>query len=743
MAMGSSHLLQPHFPSSSSSSSSFSSHSHSHSIFFYFKNIDTKRKKRPTILACSRQEDPDDIIFSRKRAVLFVGISVLPFLQLRARALDTSFTKEIELKSLEEKQKEELAIQRYKPPNPFLSLLNGLGIFGTGVLGAFYALTLKEKKAAETTMEYMTDKLKENEATIVSLEKNFEAKLLSKQEEFSKQLREAKEEQQVLVNQLNSANSTITGLGQELKNEKRIIEELNARIGGLGANLSKAEEDKKALEGEMEEKLNSIEVLQNKINLLSIELKDKEENVQSLSSLLAEKELEVKNLNSTYKETKDELAKAERDTKALKDELLKVIKELESKNLVVDELNSTVSSLMFEKDESNKKLNAVQKEYNDLKSSSEKKAALDAVLLREREDELGRLKEKLELAQNEVRGSQAIIADLIQAREDLRKKLDTELNNVKNLKHELQNSQEALGKFRNEASHLAKELEQSRSKCTVLEAEVSRIEAEFAKATETMQKGLENAKQSGEELAGEIMALKEQLRKSKEDLQIASLDLGALTIERNSAQEELVDVYKKVEVTANELIEEKKVASSLSKELENLQNQVMKDKEARKSLERDLEEATKSLDEMNRNALILSGELEIANTRIASLEDDKEALYKSLTEQKNASKEAQENMEDAHNMVLKLGKERESLEKKAKKLEEELASAKGEILRLRSKINSSKTVPNEQEHSQKGEAINSSTALPNEQASQKGEAEEKVTVTAKRGGRRRRTGSQQ
>ena len=128
---------------------------------------------------------------------------------------------------------------------------------------------------------------------------------------------------------------------------------------------------------------------------------------------------------------------------------------------------------------------------------------------------------------------------------------------------------------------------------------------------------------------------------------------------------------------------------------------------------------------------MLSGELEIANSRIFSLEDEKQVLYKSLTEQKNASKEAQENMEDAHSMVLKLGKERESLEKKAKKLEEELASAKGEILRLRSKINSSKT------------ETNSSKTLPEEEQPKKAEAEEKVSITAKRGGRRRRAASLQ
>lgn len=37
--------------------------------------------------------------------------------------------------------------------NPFLSLLNGLGIFGAGVLGALYALARKEKKETDEILQ--------------------------------------------------------------------------------------------------------------------------------------------------------------------------------------------------------------------------------------------------------------------------------------------------------------------------------------------------------------------------------------------------------------------------------------------------------------------------------------------------------------------------------------------------------------------------------------------------------------
>ncbi|KAE8656963.1 hypothetical protein F3Y22_tig00116997pilonHSYRG00699 [Hibiscus syriacus] len=153
---------------------------------------------------------------------------------------------------------------------------------------------------------------------------------------------------------------------------------------------------------------------------------------------------------------------------------------------------------------------------------------------------------------------------------------------------------------------------------------------------------------------------------------------------RDILQWELVDVYKKAETAANDLTEEKAVVSSLKKEQQALEKQILKDKEERKSLETDLEEATKSLDE----------DIESSNAKISGIEDEKMVLYRTLTQQKNASKEAQENMEDAHKLMISLGKERDN-GKQVKKLEDELASAKGEILRLRSQINSSDVLVND------------------------------------------------
>ncbi|MBA0829833.1 hypothetical protein Goarm_014411 [Gossypium armourianum] len=745
------------------------------SVSFNIRNGETKRKRRKKRnfrppMACLTHEDPNDDVSGKRRAVLLVGISILPLLQLRSQALEISTLRRErprKSKSLEEGTRElptevateesdvnkpeesQIAVFELNKPeesrkleeswgdsrsNPFLSLLNGLGVLGASVLGALYALVQKEKNTNNEILEsfainlafigkmQIKIELQEKEVAIIMMEKDFESKLLIEREERTKQLKEAKEEQLALRDQLNSANSTITGLGCELNNEKRLIEKLKVQIDSLQNNLSEVREEKRSLKQELKEKLNSVDVLREKVNLLGSELNDKEVSIQKLSTLLAGKESEFKNLITTYKQTEEELGKAHLEIERLKEELQRSRSELESESSLVDELNARVSSLLVERDNSMREFLSLQEEYNDLKLSSENKAVADAKLLGERENEIRLLKEKLELALNDVSENKTIAADLNKEKESLERALEMELHGGKNLKEELLLVEETLSKSRSEVSYLSEQLKQSRIHCKELESDVSRVTTKFYEAKERLQANLDEAKQNGVVLAGELTTTKELLKKTLEERQTFSRELTSMTENRNTLQRELIDAYKRVEAISSDLKEEKTHVSSLNQERQALENQIVKDKEARKSLKTNLEEATNSLDEVNQKILKLSRDLEIANAKISSLEDEKMVLYKTLTEQKNASKEARENMEDAHSIVMTLNKERESLEKRVKKLEEELASAKGEILRLRSRINSSK-------------------APVNDQPQQKDETETKVTVSARKS--RRKKGSSQ
>ena len=97
----------------------------------------------------------------------------------------------------------------------------------------------------------MSSKLKDKEELIVSLKKNYELKLLNKQEEQAKLVEKAKEEQLALINQLNSINITINRLGREVKNERSLIEDLKLQIGQLKTEVPKTVIDNKDVENNL------------------------------------------------------------------------------------------------------------------------------------------------------------------------------------------------------------------------------------------------------------------------------------------------------------------------------------------------------------------------------------------------------------------------------------------------------------------------------------------------------------
>lgn len=625
-----------------------------------------------------------------------MGFSVIPVLKLTAKAFESWPQDGSDLKTVEQDQRAEQKHQGDASRNPFVALLSEIGILGSGVLGALYMLSLKEKATSDATVESLRTKLKEKEAAIASMERKFESDLMNEEKMRNQQVTKFREEQQSLVSKLKSANDTVVGLGLELQKERKVIGELKATVDGLQIDLVKAREDKKEIQEKLTENLESLAVLQEKTNFLSGEIKDKDDNIQNLSSALAGKEMELEKLNSIYQQLQDQFAGLNSENEELKDKLLKNENELEVKTAAVDYLNGQVGMLTAEKEESKRKFDAIKVEYNDLKSSSMKKSAEDAELLEKQKLELQKLEEQLESTLSELSRSKLQIAGISKERDDLRNMLDVELKKLESLEQELQITLVNLEKSRNGASELASQLQLSRELCLELEVEVSKVRADYAETKETLQKKAEEARRGAEVLAGELTSVKGLLKEKTEEILNVSNELAAVVQTRDELQKELVDVYKKAESTANNLNEEKAIVASLSKELKALDARLSKESEARKSLDRNLEEATRSLNEINQNALILSRELELANSQISSLEGEKDALYKSLAEQKQVSQEARENLEDARSLIRQLGQERESWEKRAKKLDEELAAAKGEILRLRSHVNLSKTNVNDQ-----------------------------------------------
>ncbi|KAK9054699.1 hypothetical protein SSX86_025778 [Deinandra increscens subsp. villosa] len=734
LAMGGSPPL--HSPSYHPLFPSISSSSHPRPLYSCHRRPHDFSKARK-VYSCIQNHDHNDDVSCQRRSILFMGISFLPFLNLKARALENLAPDESGMFELNLFFNIFITfppnlLAEYASSNPLLTLLNGLGIIGSGVLGAFYALDQKEKSANIATIESMNTKLAEMEAAIVSMQKSYGSKVQKLKEEKDEQIRKSNQEKQSLMGQLSSANNTVTELGQELQKEEKMIQDLKNQINCLTPDLKKAADDEKELQMQLKDKLFSIGVLQERINLLKSEIKGKEDNLANVSSALAVKESEFKKLSSMYEETVAELTRSKSTIESLKQEIFELEKEIELKSSNLDGLNAQISSLRHKKDVIFRELESYKSEYNELKIYSEKQADSDAKLLEESGKKLEELQEKVELT--EMMKKEESITMLSYIRDNIRKAIDSEVERVKEVENELQATQKTLEDTRNEAAELSGRVEHSQDTGKNLEEALSRVQTEFSESKTALHKNIDSLKQTAEMLTTELGSTKDAYVKAKEKLNQMSVEIQEISGNRDSLSKELAQAVEKLENAVHELEEEKKNVGSLTKEVNSLKAQMWEDNESRKSMESDLEEATKAFGEMSQNTKTLSQELEISKTKISGLEDEKEVLYRSLDEQKRAIQEARENMEDAHSVIVKLGKERENSEKKRDKLEKELAAAKGEILRIRSELSYSK--PTEMEI-KKGAEENA------EEVNKKGSEDGKPAAVKKKVGRRKKVVSQQ
>ncbi|XP_073296875.1 MAR-binding filament-like protein 1-1 isoform X2 [Primulina huaijiensis] len=716
------------------------------------RNALCRRKKRAA-MAFLLQENSKQSDICARRAILFMGFGLVPFLGTRADAVDgyvvgwnrrgrarngrsientesrsqentesmliqenTELRTQESTKSRTEESAElgtqesaELKTQDRIPnteqtikenaspaPHPTFSVINSIGVLSSGVLAALYSSTTKEKATSDATIESVKNKLKEKEAAITNMEKEFESNMLKNEEARKQDFVKTNEMQQSLINRLNSANGTITNLGKQVQNERRLNQALITQVENLERNLSKSQDEKRELQIPMQEKLDSVAALQEKIRVLSSEITVKEDDLQNFDYKVVEKERECDELRSVYQKSRDQLKGLDSEIQELKGTVSKSEMELEMKNLTLKNLNKELTSLITERDESSKKLDGILKEFDEFKFSAEKKMAVDEERLGEREKQLHQVQEQLNIALDEVNKDGVLIANLTRENENLREKLDVELRTAKILEQELKITQETLQKSRNEASDLSKQLQKSRSLCSELEAEVSKVKSEFTKASESLQCEIDELKEGKESLAGELLSVKELLGEMNEKLEIMSRELAAAVQKCDSSEKELIDAHRKAEAAADALTEERKIVSSLNNELLVFETEISRNKEAQKILEADLAATSRSFGEKTQNESTLLRNLESANSTISSFEDEKNALHKSLDEQKQMNQEARKNLEYATNVVMELGKELESLEKRGKKLQHELAFAKGEILQLRSQVNASKTKENNQ-----------------------------------------------
>lgn len=640
---------------------------------------------------------------TRRRAVLLVGVSVLPLLRLRDAAVAARagaqpttadlVTDTMDFQKTEEMQPEEpwaeppqIEVKGSSPGNPFAGLLNAIAVIASGVLAGLLGTSQREKKALQSIISSMEIKLAENEAAMSFLRENYDKRLLDEQAAQKKQTRMLLDKEASLLGQLASTKRTVTSLNEEVIKERVLVEQLRHEIHELESSIAQAEEDKDAFEGKMREKLESLDILHDKVNLLSQEVNDKEEHIRELSSSLSSKEDGYQTLHLIYNQTKESLKHANSRLEQLEKYLLAAKDDLNSKTSLIDSLNEDVQTLYTSKAHAEEKINELIKQYADLDAASQMRASRDSELLFDKDGQLNQLEEQLSSALSECSKERTVIAELNNELEANRTMLVNEVEVRKSLSDLIQSTEEALKESRNEVFKLSEELNELNISNHDLTDQVSKYTSESNEVKRALINKVEEAESVSKALSDELASVRETLQRTHEDLEVTSNQLVSVTEVHDELNKELLGAYKKLESVANELVRERKNNATLNRELEALVKQSLVESEARRALQADLDEATLSLNEVNESTLFLSNKLDSTNSMIFAIKEEKEVLSVALAEQKKSTFEAQKNMAEAQHLIKRLGSERENFEIRSNKLEDELATAKGELLCLRRQI---------------------------------------------------------
>ncbi|VAH03083.1 unnamed protein product [Triticum turgidum subsp. durum] len=456
------------------------------------------------------------------------------------------------------------------------------------------------------------------------------------------------QDEEASLDRLASTKRTVKNLNEEVMKEKELVEQLKHEIHDLEISIAQAEEDKHAFEENLRDKLETLDILHGKVNLLSQDVNDKEENITELSSSLSTKEGDYQSLHLMFNQTKESLEHANSRMEQLEKYVYAAKNDIKSKISSIDSLNEDVQTLCSAKSDAEEKISELMKQYTELETASKMRASRDSELLSNKDGQLNQLEERLSTS-----------------------------------------TEDALKESRNELFKLSEELNAVNISNHDLTTQISEFTNESNEVKQALTKKVEEAESVSKALSDELASVKEIHQKTQEDLEVTSNQLVSITEVHDELSKELLDTYKKLESTTDELVRERRINATLKRELEALVKQSQVESEARRALQADLDEATLSLNEVNESTLFLSNKLDSTVSRISAIKEEKEVLSAALSEQKKSTAEAQKNMVDAQHLIKRLGMERENSEIRSTKLEEELATAKGEMLYLRRQITAS------------------------------------------------------
>jgi chromosome segregation ATPase len=492
---------------------------------------------------------------------------------------------------------------------------------------------LNEKKTCESEIVSLKDAVKKGME---------EVGVLKKSEENLEKLKGELEEKEFKIKQLME--------GEKLIEQKYIkkIESLEGELGNIQTLSESVKNELSNLQGENNKLQQQSSDLTEQINVCSASKGDIQKKLEEKESQLGEllkRETELAQKLNT-------MTKLESDLSTCSDTSAKL-------NLVIDELNN---KMQLSKDT----IAILEKEIQDnssifVKKESDMKAKLDE--LDRTQKELEKLKEEYNQINQSCKDDSVLLEKLKNERTDDSQKISKLIDEIEKLKGDLELKNVEIGSLKTEIEmHKT-----SRGEKEALEEELKKIKTQL----EERGKDRENLQTEGKKLEEKIAKLEEDLQKYKED----SSQKERVSKERDECLVNLDKIQKETERVANAENSLKEDKTKLLSQINELKGVVDSSAKKVSTLEEELLLERSQLKKLQEEKNLSDTKIKEVEKELATLRNQLESVEKGNSEESGKNGELTKQIEE-------LMKEKTTLEGSLEKRESEIGELRDKISRL-------------------------------------------------------------
>lgn len=578
---------------------------------------------------------------------------------------------------------EEEGDQKEEGDSRILFYLNTLGYLVSGVLGSLFWFERQAKLSSDLNLQDLTSKLKAKEDAMVSLKQKLEAKLFEEEQHASSQFEKLREEQETLSNELASATRLSTELQEEINDKRTQVQYLQKQIKALQTAIQEGERQKVTLEKKLLEDQNKGTSLGEKIMRLKSEVQRKEVEIGKLRVTLKDKEQASTKLSSEVSEKIEALSETQHRIEEVEKDLYAENEKLNRSESAVQELRSKLAMAIAQGEEMEKDVAMANKELDGLKQLSADELQAIQAKLNTKAGELENLTKKLAVASKDTQKNKIVVGNLHAEISSLKQRVHEGDMAINHLKQDLNLSSQDVEAAKGQVDSLSKELKGTKELNTRLGKRFSEFELKAESNLTSLKYALQQEQKLSSTLCEELKKVKEAVDHSEGEAASLKEQLRSLEDSNEQLRREFAVSEDTVKATGFALEKEKEVAAASKKQLESTRRAMAEAKENLKLLQQDVEGAKLEGDNLIKDVADLQKKLEIANARVAGLEIEKVSLSEALNDERRLLSSLKEKVNEADGFLGKLSKETEIAAHRAKKLEGELASTKGEMLRLK------------------------------------------------------------